>query len=211
MRALLVGCGSKWGKVFSETLIAQGWTVKIITGSDSDTACEQFKINWQQFDEQQLKTLCHTLDQEPWDLIFFNHVQHGGPGEDSFRPESWNGDFNKWTRSCWINNWMPFLTIKYLKNSCVSQTKVGWMMTGMITDKHDHNIAKYPLYAASKFTNHSIMKAFAANHPATFFSVNPSWFPPGEETEDAEQIIRVIASIQPDQSGMSWNKDGTPW
>ena len=88
MRAVLVGCGSKWGKVFSETLIAQGWNLTVITGSDSDLACEQIKIDWTAIDQQQLTDLCYQLDQKPWDLIFFNHVQHGGPGGDSFAPDS---------------------------------------------------------------------------------------------------------------------------
>lgn len=206
--ALLVGCGSKWGAVFTKTLSDCGYQIDLITGSDfSYPNVNTIKIDWFSINTAGIKELLS--NSKKYDLIFFNQNSGGAPNDHYLKPYN-DLDLDQWNFHNWINCQLPYVIIKHLTPSITPSTKIGWMMTGLIAG-HDVDKFQYAGYACVKSSNLHIMRGFSQCHPGTFFAINPLWFPVDEYQKDAGQIRLLIESLNETDSGKSFNKNGSEW
>lgn len=207
-KALLVGCGSKWGAAFTTHLSNLNYHIDLVTSSDSTYQnTNTIKVNWFELNSTNIKSL---LNQEKhYDLIFFNQNSGGSVGEHHFSPGNVY-DIEKWNYHNWINCQLPYIVIQHLSKSITDTTKIGWMMTGLIVG-HEKDKFRYAGYASVKSTNLHIMRGFSEFHPGIFFAINPGWFPEAEYQKDAQSIEKVIDNLTKADSGKAFNKDGSFW
>jgi hypothetical protein len=207
-KALLVGCGSKWGGIFTKHLSDVGYQIDLISNSDFDYPnVNLIKIDWFNLDVQSIKNLID--NNVKYDLIFFNQNSGGGINEEFFKP---GNDYNieHWNYHSWINCQLPYFIVKHLSKSISNETKIGWMMTGLIVG-NESKLYRYAGYASVKSSNLHFMRAFSQFHPGIFFAINPGWFPEEKYLEDANSISKVIDNLKEKDSGKSFNKDGSFW
>jgi hypothetical protein len=202
MNVLIFGGGSKWGSVFTTYIKSLGHDVDVISSSTGN-----IKFDWRHSNLQTLTDTLTPLQHKSYDLVFFNQNAGGGLNDvwynntHTFPVEAWQQDY-------WINCQLPYYAIKLLTLS--DNAKIGWMLTGLIDGKQK-DVWKYAGYAAVKSTNIHIMRGFVEHYPHTFFCINPSWFPPGEEIKDATQIFNIIDRLTTADSGKVYNKNGLEW
>jgi hypothetical protein len=206
-KALLFGCGSKWGLSFTKHLSDQGYEIDLVTSTDVNYKnVNIYKIDWLTSSEQIIKDL---IKQQPYDLIFFNQNSGGGPGEKDFSSER-NFPISHWNLHLWINCQLPYVVIKHLSPSIKETTKIGWMLTGLIAG-NDTNLYQYAGYASLKSTNLHIMRGFSQYHTGIFFAINPVWFPQESHSEDSKLILNTIDNLSKIDSGKSFMKTGEVW
>jgi hypothetical protein len=206
-RVLLFGGGSKWGFEFTKKLADSGYIVDLVTANEVNYPnVNNLKIDWLTSDENCIRSLVPKIQ---YDLIFFNQNSGGGPGGNEFSPTA---DFplEHWNLHLWINCQLPYIVIKHLSSVINKETKIGWMLTGLIVG-NDSNLYQYAGYASNKSTNLHIMRGFSQFHNGIFFAINPIWFPPKEYKQDAAQILKVIERLEVKDTGKSFMKDGSPW
>lgn len=203
--ALILGGGSKWGASFTKILANSGYTVDLITSSDFEHPnVITHKIDWIHSNQNNINELLEPLKEKTFDLIFFNQNSGGGPNEDAYAP----GDIfpiDHWNIQNWINCQLPYVVIKLLSNSIKSDTRIGWMITGLIDGK-EKSLWKYAGYASVKSTNVHIMRGFANSHHGIFFALDPTWFPVEDYEKDSLTILNIINLLSDSDSGMILKK-----
>lgn len=206
MKALIFGGGSKWGYHFSKALKVFGYDVTVVTSSGTGLDCKKILVNW-----KNLKTAEYILEhaQETYDLIFFNQNCPGAPNTEVFSKE---GEFflDNWKQSHWINCELPLQFIKNAEHRIHSDTKIGWMLTGLIINPDEENI-KYAGYGAEKFTNYAIMRAFAQVHPGVFFAIQPGKLEESTNQKDALAVASMVSKFKAEDSGKCFLKNGNVW
>jgi len=208
--ALLFGGGSKWGASLTKTLINNNYHIDLISSSNFEHSnVDVYSIDWNDCSEQKLNDIINNLKTEKYDLIFFNQNSGGGPNDIYFSPDN---DFplEYWNSAFWVNSQLTYYAVKRLTNKITDHTKIGWMLTGLINGK-DPEFWKFAGYASVKSTNLHLMRGFAKYHPGIFFCIQPIWFPQGEEEKDANSILNTIEGLDIEDSGKTFNKDGTIW
>lgn len=208
--ALLFGGGSKWGATLTKTLTNNKYHVDLISSSNIENSnVDVYSIDWNDCSEQKLNHIIDSLKTKKYDLIFFNQNSGGGPNDEFFSP---GRDFplEYWNSAFWVNSQLTYYAIKRLNDKITNDTKIGWMLTGLITGK-DPDFWKFAGYASVKSTNLHMMRAFAKYHPGIFFCIQPIWFPQGEEEKDANDILHTIENLNLADSGYVFNKDGSKW
>ena len=208
--ALILGGGSKWGASFTKNLADNGYAVDLITSSNFEyNNVISHKIDWIYSNRNSLESLLEPLKEKKYDLIFFNQNSGGGPNEQSFAP----GDIfpiDHWNIQNWVNSQLPYVVVKTLSNSIDNDTKIGWMLTGLIDGK-DKEMWKYAGYASVKSTNLHIMRGFANQHHGIFFAINPFWFPKNQYSEDADTIRCIIEDLKTSDNGCTVDKNANYW
>jgi hypothetical protein len=206
-KALLFGCGSKWGLSFTTHLSDCGYEIDLISSSDIIlTNVNNYKINWLTSNENSIKNI---LKKQKYDLIFFNQNSGGGPNGEDLSPTR-TFPLDHWNLHQWINCQLPYVVVKHLSETIDDSTKIGWMLTGLIKG-NDSNLYQYAGYASLKSTNLHIMRGFSQYHSGIFFAINPIWFPVEDYKKDAIQIASVIEKLEKKDSGKSFNKNGSEW
>ncbi len=206
-KALLFGCGSKWGLEFTKHLADSGYEVNLVSSSNVDYPnVKTLNINWVMSNETCVKEL---LIKEEYDLIFFNQNSGGGPGGDDFSSAR-TYSIDHWNIHNWINCQLPYTVIKHLSSTITEKTKIGWMLTGLIIG-NDTDLYQYAGYASIKSTNLHLMRGFSKFHKGTFFAINPIWFPVEDYKKDAKQISSIIERLETTDTGKAFMKDGSFW
>lgn len=206
-KALLFGCGSKWGLEFAKHLADSNYNVDLISSHNIEyNNITTHKIDWLTSTEDSIKKL---IPKEKYNLIFFNQNSGGGPGGEEFSPNR-NFSIDHWNLHLWINCQLPYVVVKHLSEHVDETTKLGWMLTGLILG-NDPNLYQYAGYASLKSTNLHIMRGFSQFHPGIFFAINPIWFPLEDYKKDAIQITNVIENLSKSDNGKSFMKDGSTW
>lgn len=209
-KVLLFGCGSKWGSHFTKNLADNGYTVDLITSTGLEYPnVYNYKIDWFTSSTDYVNNLLEPLTLKKYDLIFFNQNTGGGPNDQAFMPGH-EFPIDQWNMHNWINSQLPFVAIKKLSNNIHDNTKIGWMLTGLI-DSKDPELWRYAGYASVKSTNLHIMRGFSKYHHGIFFALNPIWFPAGQEEQDANNIRLLIENLKPDDNGCTIDKNGKQW
>lgn len=208
--ALLLGCGSKWGAVFTDELLKKNYEIDLITS----TGIEHEKItnhiiDWWNSDTEIIDKIVDNLKTSNYDLVFFNQNSGGGLNEHFFSSNE-NFPVEHWNKSTWINCQLAYYMVKKLGSKIKENTKIGWMLTGLI-DSTDSNFWQYVGYASVKATNLYIMRGFAKFCTGIFFGMQPIWFPAGDEKKDAINIIDIIENLTAADSGKILTKEGTEW
>lgn len=208
MNVLILGAGSKWGQHFTQQILSEGHTVDLITSSSVPNA-NNIRVDWNQLTLEEISLILTPLKGKQYDIIFFNQNSGGAPNDVWFEPTN-TFPLEAWSKSVWLDCQLPYYVIKVLTNSIHKNTKVGWMLTGLIDGK-EKDKWKYAGYASNKNSNVHIMRGFSQFHPGIFFCINPSWFPPGQEKKDAAVIFQSIKNLTTNHNGKVLNKDGTEW
>lgn len=210
MKVLLVGAGSKWGRLFTEYLCNKECKIDLITSTGIDNVrVTNHKVNWHSLSIEDLDIISSNLSQNEYDLIFFNQNSGGGPNDIYF---SQNADIplEAWTKHFWLDCQMPYYLIKKLKTKITNRTKIGWMLTGLINSVESQQW-KYGGYASSKTTNLHLMRSFSQYNTGIYFCLQPIWFPPGEELKDCEKIYNTITNLSTADNSRIIMKDGSDW
>jgi len=208
--ALILGGGSKWGAEFTKKL-SETYHVDLITGSyfthDNVTT---HHIDWFGMNEDVLREILFKINDKTFDIIFFNHNSGGGPNEQSYAPGS-EYPIDQWHMQNWINCMSTYFIIQNLSNCITEDTKIGWMITGLIDGK-EKELWKYAGYANVKSTNVHIMRGFANAHPGIFFALNPIWFQEVIYDLDAETVVKQIENLTAENNGEIITKvEREPW
>ena len=208
--ALLIGTGSKWGLHLTNELINRGYEVTVISSSNPEINARIFPVEYYHLTTEKIQELASLVNDRVYDLIFFNHNSGGGPDAQYFEPNGPMINADNWSKSLYIHSMFPAIFLRMITQSISEETKVGWMLTGMIKDANPEHY-QWGLYGSAKYINLCVMRLFSQNHPGIFFALNPSWFPQGEEKQDAETIASTIEKITIQDNGICIDKNGNTW
>lgn len=206
-KSLLLGCGSKWGAEFTRVLADNNYIIDLVgkTGVEHDNV-SNILIDWHTITLDNLKEI---IPIKQYDLIFFNQ-NSGGSVNDHWLKNGNIIPLDSWNKNYWIDTQIPYYIIHHLSSTFNEQTKIGWMLTGLIQGS-DKNYFQYAGYACSKASNLHIMRGFSQFMQGIFFAINPWWFPLDQYNKDAKDILKIIESLSSIDSGNSFNKDGSKW
>ena len=204
---LITGGGSKFGRKITEQLVQAGYHVYLITGSQqvADPNITVISVNWHELKLQDIRGIILNLPN--LDLIFFNH-NASALNQTKFNQNQIQ-NFKNWQQSYFVASQFPFYLIHSLKNKISSTTKIGWMLSELISNPVSTQVG-FADYIGNKFTNGCIMKSFSQSFPATFFGINPESV--GDEVDaDVSKAIKIVKLIEDtnDLNGKIYYSDGT--
>jgi hypothetical protein len=202
---LITGGGSKFGSKITEQLVQFGYHVYLITGSQQVTNpnITVISVNWHELRLQDLSRIISNLPN--LDLIFFNH-NASALTQTKFNQNQIQS-FKDWQQSYFVASQFPFYLIHSLKNKISTTTKIGWMLSELISHPVSTHVG-FADYIGNKFTNGCIMKSFAQNFPATFFGINPESVGNKDDVDKAIKIVELIEHAT-DLNGKIYSSNGT--
>jgi hypothetical protein len=202
---LITGGGSKFGSKITEQLVQFGYHVYLITGSQQVTNpnITVISVNWHELKLQDLSRIISNLPN--LDLIFFNH-NASALTQTKFNQNQIQS-FKDWQQSYFVASQFPFYLIHSLKNKISNTTKIGWMLSELISNPVSTHVG-FADYIGNKFTNGCIMKSFAQNFPATFFGINPESVGNKDDVDKAIKIVELIEHAT-DLNGKIYYSNGT--
>jgi hypothetical protein len=202
---LITGGGSKFGSKITEQLVQFGYHVYLITGSQQVTNpnITVISVNWHELKLQDLSRIISNLPN--LDLIFFNH-NASALTQTKFNQNQIQS-FKDWQQSYFVASQFPFYLIHSLKNKISNTTKIGWMLSELISNPVSTHVG-FADYIGNKFTNGCIMKSFAQNFPATFFGINPESVGNKDDVDKAIKIVELIEHAT-DLNGKIYYPNGT--
>jgi len=171
-QCLLTGGGSKFGATITTELIAQGYHVHLVTSNPTPWMSVDhvtvIPVDWKTLQLNNIRTCVPAVDQI--DLIFFNH-NASALDQTKFK-KSTVQNLQDWQHSYFVACQFPFYLIHILSNRIGPDSKIGWMLSELITRPVDQQVG-YADYIGNKFTNACIMKSFSLNFPGCFFGIHP--------------------------------------
>lgn len=232
--ALLVGCGSMFGAVFTKNLADNNYQIDLISGSDfqykntNTIHYEYYNKSWYndpaytdkmnvEFHKNLIDNILFSLKEKTYDLILFNQNPHYlfSPLNDTKRNNYIDTNMLVWSLNYWIGCQLPYYISAYLNNnkSILSDTKLGWMISGLIeTPATELSNWRDQSYISLKVHNMHIMKEFA--YSSKINNINGIYFcyqPPHlviEEYEKVANIMRInIEDLEKDANGCVVNHD----
>lgn len=205
-QALIFGGGSKWGKSFTRELLRRGYSIDLVT-SNPLSDVNNIIVDWNNLNQDDIKRL---IDRDKnYDLIFFNHNNGGIPNDHFLKPGN-EIDLNSWNYNAWIGYQLPYSVIQHLSKTINENTKIGFMLTGMIVSSQ-REMFQYAGYATTKSALLHLLRGFSCYFPGTFFGINPDWFPEDLYDNDALLIADTIERLTKEDSGKTFKKDGSFW
>lgn len=206
-RVLITGGGSKFGYELTKRFSDNGYIVDVITSTNVIHENVNVSIiKWSTITENKLKKALDSFGSNEYDVIFFNHNTGGGPNETDYLPYT---DYNikKWSNHYFINCQIPFITLKYIHSKVKHDTKIGWMISGMVDGKWEDGW-KYGGYVGFKATNLYQMRGFSKYYPGIFFCMNPGHIELHNYEGDSSQIVDTIKNLEKSDSGKILFKTG---
>lgn len=204
---LITGGGSKFGYKLTDALISAGYHVYLITGTPNsylnNSSVTVIPVNWKTLNLKDLRDV--TVNLSKLDLIFFNH-NSSALNQTKFSQNQIQS-FKDWQQSYFVASQFPFYLIHSLKNKISSTTKIGWMLSGLISNPVSTQVG-FADYIGNKFTNACIMKSFAQSFPAIFFGINPESVGNKADVSKAIQIVELIEHTS-NLNGKIYCPDGT--
>jgi hypothetical protein len=202
---LITGGGSKFGSKITEQLVQAGYHVYLLTGSQqaTDPNITVISVDWYKLNLEDLRRIILNLPN--LDLIFFNH------NASSLNQSKFNQNqiqsFKDWQQSYFVACQFPFYLIHLLKNKISNTTKIGWMLSELISNPVSTQIG-FADYIGNKFTNGCIMKSFAQSFPSIFFGINPESVGNNHDVSKAIEIVALIEHTA-DLNGKIYYPNGT--
>jgi len=202
---LITGGGSKFGSKITEQLVQAGYHVYLLTGSQqaTDPNITVISVDWYKLNLEDLRRIILNLPN--LDLIFFNH------NASSLSQAKFNQNqiqsFKDWQQSYFVACQFPFYLIHLLKNKISNTTKIGWMLSELISNPVSTQIG-FADYIGNKFTNGCIMKSFAQSFPSIFFGINPESVGNNHDVSKAIKIVELIEHTA-DLNGKIYYPNGT--
>jgi len=204
---LITGGGSKFGKKITEQLIQAGYHVYLITGSQQviDPNITVISVDWHELKLQDLRSIISNLPN--LDLIFFNH--NASALDQTKFNQNQIQNFKDWQQSYFVASQFPFYLIHSLKNKISNTTKIGWMLSELISNPVSTQVG-FADYIGNKFTNGCIMKSFAQSFPAIFFGINPDSVG-NDDDADVSKAIKIVKLFEgaTDLNGKIYYPNGT--
>ena len=202
---LITGGGSKFGRKITEQLVQAEYHVYLITGSQqvTDPNITVISVDWHELKLQDIRGIISNLPN--LDLIFFNH-NASALTQAKFNQNQIQS-FKDWQQSYFVASQFPFYLIHSLKNKILSTTKIGWMLSELISNPVSTQVG-FADYIGNKFTNGCIMKSFAQSFPATFFGINPESVGNDADVSKAINIVKLIEDTT-DLNGKIYYPNGT--
>ena len=202
---LITGGGSKFGSKITEQLVQQGYHVYLLTGSQQVTNpnITVISVDWHELKLQDLSRIISNLPN--LDLIFFNH-NASALSQEKFNKNQMQS-FKDWQQSYFVASQFPFYLIHSLKNKISITTKIGWMLSELISNPVAAHVG-FADYIGNKFINGCIMKSFAQSFPAIFFGINPESVGNNADINKAIEIVKLIEHTT-DLNGKIYYPNGT--
>lgn len=185
---LITGGGSKFGSKLTEQLVSAGYQVYLLTGSEyqSSSTVTVIPVDWKTLGLANLREIINVVP--ALDLVFFNH-NSSALSKEKFAVKQLQS-LKDWQQAYFVACQFPYYLIHALQNKITETTKVGWMLSELIKRPEDSQVG-FADYIGNKFTNSCIMRAFALEHPATFFGVNPELVDIDSQTR-AQDIVKLF-------------------
>lgn len=210
-RVLITGGGSKFGFELSSRFAEIGFEVDIISSTDViHDNINSVKVDWSVINEQTLKKSIDSFSNVKfYDIIIFNHNTGGGPNETMFLPYV-DYSIEEWTYHYFINCQIPFIILKYINKKIKPDTKIVWMISGLVDGKWDEGW-KYSGYASFKSTNVHLMRGFSKYFPGIFLGMNPGHLEVHNYEGDSSIVRDTIINTKYEDSGKILYKTGHEW
>lgn len=188
---LITGGGSKFGTLLTEQLIAHHYHVYLMTSNPKPWAGKSnvtvIPVVWQTLQLSDIRNCISNLGK--LDLVFFNH-NASALSQAKFK-KSTIQNLQDWQHSYFVACQFPFYLVHALGSRLTLDTKIGWMLSELITNPIDQQIG-YADYIGNKFTNACIMRSFSLNFSACFFGVHPDGGVDNEPEKKSQDIVQLI-------------------
>jgi hypothetical protein len=199
--ALIIGCGSLYGKDLSQSLQNKGYAIYGISGT---TTPDQniLTVDW---------NACVISDFEKFlrklpciDLIVFN--QNSPALTDNYNKlnsldifEVWKRA-KKWSQSHYVNCILPthLLHTLVLINKVNNHTCITWMLSNSMFGKDQLSPVDY---VGQKYQNYIMMKTLALNNPQIFIGINPGKIDATNSVKKAKNLADFLFNNNKDYSG----------
>jgi len=206
--ALLIGCGSKYGKDLAQSLQNKGWAVHGISGtqqSDPDT----LTVDWNTCVISDFEKFLRKLPS--LDLVVFN--QNSPALTEGYSKlgsvdilEVWK-IAKKWSQSHYVNCVLPthILHTLALTHKITNDTCISWILSNGMFGKNP----SIPVdYVAQKYQNFVMLKNMAANNPQIFIGISPGNINTNNSMEQSKCLANFLSHCKKTYSGKLFNQIG---
>lgn len=201
LNALIVGCGSLYGKELAQQLEQNGYTVYGISGTISQNL-NILNIDWNTCAIQDFEKFLRKLPQI--DLIVFN--QNSPALTDEYLKltsvdiiEIWKRA-KRWHQSHYVNCILPThllhtlaLTKKINKHACIT-----WVVSAAMFGE---KIGVPVDYVGQKYQNYTTMKTMSLNNPQIFVGICPGTINDQNRINKAGVLVNFLINIDNNHSG----------
>ena len=201
INALVIGCGSFYGKEISQQLQNNSYNVYGISGSDTHNP-NVLTIDWNNCAIQDFEKFLRKLPQV--DLIVFN--QNSPALVDEYTKlnsvdiiEIWKRA-KRWNQSHYVNCVLPthILHTLALTNKLADTACITWILSSSMFGK----IPNTPIdYIGQKYQNYTVMKKMALNNPQIFIGVCPGKIDDENRTNKANILTNFLINANNTCSG----------
>jgi len=201
LNALIVGCGSLYGKEISNQLQLKGYTVYGISGTITQNP-NILTVDWETCDIQNFEKFIRKLPQI--DVVVFN--QNSPALIDEYYKinslatlEVWKRA-KRWSQSHYVNCILPTHILHTLgsTNKFTDQTVITWILSSSMFGKN-HNV---PVdYIGQKYQNYIVMKTLAATNPQIYTGICPGHITDENRISKAVELTEFIVNSTHDLSG----------
>jgi hypothetical protein len=207
LNALIVGCGSLYGKELSQQLQHNGYTIYGISGTSSQDS-NILNVDWDSCAIQDFEKFLRKLPQI--DLIVFN--QNSPALTDEYLElnkgeiiEIWKRA-KRWNQSHYVNCILPThilhtlsLTKKLTEHACVT-----WIVSKGMFGKH---VGAPVDYVGQKYQNYITMKTMALHNPQIFIGICPGNLDTQNRTSKAGVLAKFLINIDKNYSGKLFSQN----
>jgi hypothetical protein len=201
LNALIIGCGSLYGKELSQQLENNGYTVYGVSGSNTDNP-NILNVNWDSCAIQDFEQFLRRLPQ--LQLIVFNQNSPALINEYTKLNsvdiiEIWKRA-KRWNQSHYVNCILPThilhtlsLTDKLTNSSCIT-----WILSSsMFGNTHTTPVD----YVGQKYQNYIVMKNMSLNNPQIFIGVCPGKIDDENRVNKASSLTNFLINANNTYSG----------
>jgi hypothetical protein len=201
INALVVGCGSLYGKEISQQLQNNGYTVYGISGTESQDP-NILKINWETCGIQDFEKFLRNLPQ--LDLVVFN--QNSSALNNNYVKlnsidiiEVWKRA-KRWNQSHYVNCILPthILHTLALTNKLADQTCIAWIVSRSMFGTSQHTPVDY---AGQKYQNYNTMKILSLNNSQIFIALCPGELTDKNRSNKAIKLVNFLSNATDTYSG----------
>ena len=201
MNALIVGCGSLYGKQLTEQLRKSGYTAYGISGTES-AETNTLKIDWNTCGIQDFEKFLRKLPQ--LDLVVFN--QNSPALVDEYIKLNSIDIFSVWKRakqwnqSHYINCILPthILHTLALTSKLMDDSTVVWILSKSMIG-HDQST---PVdYVGQKYQNYITLKSLSLHNPQTFIGICPGKLDNNNRSHKAKITTDFLTTATKNYSG----------
>jgi hypothetical protein len=199
--ALIIGCGSLYGKDLSESLKNKGYDIYGISGTTT-TDPNILTVDWNTCAIPDFERFLRKLPDI--DLIVFN--QNSPALTDNYIKlssvdilEVWKRA-KKWNQSHYVNCILPthLLHTLVLTNKVNDHTCVAWMLSVSMFGKNPLSPVDY---VGQKYQNHAMMKTLALHNPQIFMGIHPGKINVDNSVKKAKELADFLFNNNKECSG----------